>query len=530
MRIDRRTEWGNPIPLRRGADESERAAVVEDYRATLVARIDSGQVDIGRLASIAGKPVGCHCAPKLCHGDVLTQAADWAAERERERLAEQERKQPTPSDTLVEDSPDYEAVVLDDLPPWDDTKDLEPEEAVRQHAWQPGGSQVEALNRRRDQLIFATRGLDAADEMIEKFDNAVWEFEIALSETPADDRLDRLRAEHPDAGRVEMAAAHIEKVREAGATDRQIEAMQEAVAETRAQIERDVQRQAAERSEQRRDVAYLLEKMNAPDGPLAVASELMKQARDARGDARGKRGNARVELKPPAPPPETSVDGRREVRVMVCGSRNFEEPNLLRAKLDEVRQRIGGAPMRVVIGDSRGADRDALQWCRDAGVPCDVYEADWSEGPSAGYARNERMLDEGAAHMLVAFPRDADTPLTEHLIVKMNEADLPVEIVDESGMTRINGEKPANLDEIGRRDDDPEQPTSKRDDPSENPGEELAKMSPIEYAARISSARELGSFEDLETMQAEGPANAPTAAADTPKDTPGAATQSQARG
>lgn len=530
VRIDRRTEWGNPIPLRRGADDAERAAAVEDFRETLVARIDSGQVDIERLASIAGKPVGCHCAPKLCHGDVLTQAADWAADRERERIAEQERRQPAPRDNLVEDSPDYEAVVLDDLPPWDDTKDLEPEEAVEQHAWQPGVSQVEALNRRREQLIFATRGLDAADEMIERFDNAVWEFEIALAETPADDRLERLRAEHPDAARVETAAAHIDKVREAGASEKQIEAMQEAVAETRARIERDAQRQVADRNEERRDVAYLLEKMNAPEGPLAVASELMKQAREARGDERSRRDRGRTQLRPPAPAPETTVDGRREVRVMVCGSRNFDEPNLLRAKLDEVRQRIGSAPMRVVTGDSRGSDRDALQWCRDAGVPCDVYEADWSKGPSAGYARNDRMLQAGSAHVLVAFPRDADTPLTEHLIMKMNEADLPVEIVDESGMTRINSDTPANLDEIGRRADDPEQPTSKRDEASENPEEELARMSPIQYAARISSARELGSFDDLETMQAEGPAAAPSAAADTPKETPADASPSQARG
>ena len=58
-----------------------------------------------------------------------------------------------------------------------------------------------------------------------------------------------------------------------------------------------------------------------------------------------------------------------------------------------------------------------MRWAADAGVPADVYEADWdNEGKSAGYRRNERMLEETDAHILVAFPENEGTPLAEHVI------------------------------------------------------------------------------------------------------------------
>ena len=44
-------------------------------------RIKSGELSLVRLASLAGRTLGCWCAPQPCHGDVLAEAAKWAAER-----------------------------------------------------------------------------------------------------------------------------------------------------------------------------------------------------------------------------------------------------------------------------------------------------------------------------------------------------------------------------------------------------------------------------------------------------------------
>ena len=79
VRIDRATEWGNRYPI--GKRFGSRAEVIERYRRDLWRRIRSGELPLEKLASIAHKPVACHCAPLPCHGEVLARAAAWAAEQ-----------------------------------------------------------------------------------------------------------------------------------------------------------------------------------------------------------------------------------------------------------------------------------------------------------------------------------------------------------------------------------------------------------------------------------------------------------------
>lgn len=75
VRIDRRTKWGNPFVMKH---ESDRAQVIEDFRTYLWAEIQAGRITTQELATLHNKRLGCHCAPKACHGDVLTAAAAWA--------------------------------------------------------------------------------------------------------------------------------------------------------------------------------------------------------------------------------------------------------------------------------------------------------------------------------------------------------------------------------------------------------------------------------------------------------------------
>ncbi|AEH08744.1 DUF4326 domain-containing protein [Candidatus Protofrankia datiscae] len=81
VRIDRQTLWGNPFPLRRGATDTERAAMIARYRAWLAGdgpdertagtRTFSRSAVLARLPELRGKALACHCTPLACHGDVL---------------------------------------------------------------------------------------------------------------------------------------------------------------------------------------------------------------------------------------------------------------------------------------------------------------------------------------------------------------------------------------------------------------------------------------------------------------------------
>lgn len=50
------------------------------FKAELWERIKRGELSLETLASLAGKTLGCWCAPACCHGDVLASASIWAVE------------------------------------------------------------------------------------------------------------------------------------------------------------------------------------------------------------------------------------------------------------------------------------------------------------------------------------------------------------------------------------------------------------------------------------------------------------------
>lgn len=67
--VGRPSKWGNPFVLKR---ELDRAAVIEQYRAWIVQQPDLMAV----LGELRGKVLGCWCAPRACHGDVLVALVD----------------------------------------------------------------------------------------------------------------------------------------------------------------------------------------------------------------------------------------------------------------------------------------------------------------------------------------------------------------------------------------------------------------------------------------------------------------------
>jgi hypothetical protein len=67
--------WGNPFRI--GAD-GNREEVIVRYADWLVGQFDAERITLSELAALDGKRLGCSCAPKACHGEVLQKAADWA--------------------------------------------------------------------------------------------------------------------------------------------------------------------------------------------------------------------------------------------------------------------------------------------------------------------------------------------------------------------------------------------------------------------------------------------------------------------
>jgi len=77
--------WGNPYSHRASKApgvvrvRSAREAV-ERYEAWLWEQIKAGKIDLGALAELHGKTLGCWCMG-VCHGAVLARAAAWAHRR-----------------------------------------------------------------------------------------------------------------------------------------------------------------------------------------------------------------------------------------------------------------------------------------------------------------------------------------------------------------------------------------------------------------------------------------------------------------
>ncbi len=70
VRIDRRTEWGNPFEL---PGDGDRGTVIYNFTQHYFPYKPSLHTKLGKLR---GKALGCWCAPESCHGDVLKEQAD----------------------------------------------------------------------------------------------------------------------------------------------------------------------------------------------------------------------------------------------------------------------------------------------------------------------------------------------------------------------------------------------------------------------------------------------------------------------
>lgn len=110
------------------------------------------------------------------------------------------------------------------------------------------------------------------------------------------------------------------------------------------------------------------------------------------------------------------------LRVLVCGGRRFNDPELLGSWLGGIHKQRGIA--LLIDGGAHGADRMANLFAKWLGIPTQTFEAQWGKyGRAAGPKRNRRMLEEGRPDLVVAFPGG---PGTADMIRQAHELRVPV--------------------------------------------------------------------------------------------------------
>lgn len=120
----------------------------------------------------------------------------------------------------------------------------------------------------------------------------------------------------------------------------------------------------------------------------------------------------------------------KDVRMIIAGSRGFDNYDLLKQKSDEVLSRFNLADCKVTIvsGTANGADKLGERYARDRNYFLKRMPAKWDvHGRSAGYIRNAEMAVYAKEEIgiLCAF-WDGKSRGTKHMIDLANKHGLEV--------------------------------------------------------------------------------------------------------
>ncbi len=106
---------------------------------------------------------------------------------------------------------------------------------------------------------------------------------------------------------------------------------------------------------------------------------------------------------------------KKEFRVIIAGSRDFNDYQLLRDKCDAIlSSKRQDSNIIIISGTARGADRLGERYARERGYEIRQFPADWlNDEKKAGPIRNAKMADNADA--LIAF-WDAQSRGTKNMI------------------------------------------------------------------------------------------------------------------
>jgi hypothetical protein len=112
------------------------------------------------------------------------------------------------------------------------------------------------------------------------------------------------------------------------------------------------------------------------------------------------------------------------LKVIVAGSRDFVDYELLKSKLDFY---FGNHQVEIVSGTARGADRLGEKYAKEKEYSVQRFPADWNRyGKSAGYRRNEEMA-KYATHAVIFW--NGSSPGTKHMIDLAKQYNLNYRVV-----------------------------------------------------------------------------------------------------
>lgn len=117
-------------------------------------------------------------------------------------------------------------------------------------------------------------------------------------------------------------------------------------------------------------------------------------------------------------------------RVIVCGSRKFDDKELLYKTLDDVLAEL--ETVEIVSGHAQGADRLAEEYANERSLKLIVFPANWKRyGKVAGPIRNKGMLEYAlqADPLVIAF-WDGKGSGTKNMISLAEKAGTEMRIVN----------------------------------------------------------------------------------------------------
>ena len=125
-------------------------------------------------------------------------------------------------------------------------------------------------------------------------------------------------------------------------------------------------------------------------------------------------------------------DYMKEMRIIVAGSRDFKNYDLLFEKLKDYLQYADPNQIKFISGTARGADKLGEQFAYNCGYEVIRFPAKWDElGKRAGWVRNAEMAKYAAEKNGVLFAFwDGKSRGTKNMIDLANRYGLEVHVVN----------------------------------------------------------------------------------------------------
>ena len=119
------------------------------------------------------------------------------------------------------------------------------------------------------------------------------------------------------------------------------------------------------------------------------------------------------------------VKTKDEFRVVVAGSRNFNDYERLSVELDKLL--ADKTNVSIISGTANGADKMGEQYAHEHGLKVEQFPAEWDKySKSAGPIRNMQMVQ--TADAVIAF-WDNQSPGTRHIIDYARKSDVPCKVI-----------------------------------------------------------------------------------------------------